>query len=76
MYANITIQLVTFVSVGLKVVKNGGNIWGEEYILVFFSKRVSTPYAPEAPESPEAIDLYRSLLNYLIINNLSIFNIF
>ena len=43
MYANIAIQLVTFVSVGLKVVKSGGNIWGEEYTLVFFSKRVSTP---------------------------------
>ena len=43
MYANIAIQLVTFVSVWLKVVKNGGNIWGEEVPLVFFSKRVSTP---------------------------------
>ena len=43
MYANITIQLVTFVSVGLKVVKNGGNIWGEEYMSVFFIERVSTP---------------------------------
>lgn len=44
MYANIAIQLVTFVSVGLKVVKSGGNIWGEEVLLVFFSKRVSTPH--------------------------------
>ena len=43
MYANIAIQLVTFVSVGLKVVKSGGNIWGEEVMLVFLSKRVSTP---------------------------------
>ena len=43
MYANIAIQLVTFVSVGLKVVKSGGNIWGEEYRSVFFGERVSTP---------------------------------
>ena len=43
MYANIAIQFVTFVSVGLKVVKSGGNIWGEEYMFMFFSKRVSTP---------------------------------
>ena len=43
MYANIAIQLVTFVSVGLKVVKSGGNIWGEEYRSVFFGERASTP---------------------------------
>ena len=50
MYANIAIQLVTFVSVGLKVVKSGGNIWGEEYMSVFFGKRVSTPTRPDGQD--------------------------
>ena len=49
MYANIAIQLVTFVSVGLKVVKSGGNIWGEEVILVFFGERVTTPPLGQVP---------------------------
>ena len=49
MYANIAIQLVTFVSVGLKVVKSGGNIWGEEYRSVFFGERVTTPTRPDGP---------------------------
>jgi hypothetical protein len=58
MYANIAIQLVTFVSVGLKVVKSGGNIWGEEVLLVFFGERVSTPTHHIGLIAPAYINLY------------------
>lgn len=46
MYANIAIQLVTFVSVGLKVVKSGGKYLGRGIHDRVFQRKGNHPHQP------------------------------